>query len=98
MVNVKKFLKDNKKEIIVGAVVGVTAVALTSKYYKGSYHLISKACACISWKPTGKFITLEDAKAALDLNGDNASTFAIVKTGKDYAGIILNGGNGFVQP
>jgi predicted negative regulator of RcsB-dependent stress response len=94
MINIKKFWKENKKEIIVYSIVGVSAavagVLLTKKYYTTNFWLDSKDLSVIAWKRTGKFTTLERVKEVLDANANNASTFAIVKEGSTYTGVVLS--------
>jgi hypothetical protein len=92
MKSIKTFWEDNKKKIVVGTIIGVsaTAVILTRKYYKGNFNLLPKGVSFISWKPSGKFITLEDAKAALELNANNQESFAIFKDGCNYIGLVLS--------
>jgi hypothetical protein len=95
MINIKKIWEENKSEIVTGVILGgmiAGAVVITSKYYTSNFKLIpkGKGLSAIWWKPNGNFITLEEAKAALDLNASNASQFVILKEGNKYAGIILN--------
>jgi hypothetical protein len=92
MKNIKTIWEDNKKKIVVGTIIGVgaTAAILTRRYYKGNFNLLPKSLSYISWKPSGKFITLEDAKAALDMNAGNDESFAIFKHGCDYIGLVFS--------
>ncbi|MDF2800204.1 MAG: hypothetical protein K0S61_107 [Anaerocolumna sp.] len=92
MSKIKKFIKENKNEIILGSIIGglIGAVYLTNRYYNKNFHLIPKELDAISWRPDRSFISLESAKKALDLNANNdEASFAIIKDGCNYIGLIL---------
>ena len=92
MKNIKKFLKDNKNEIICGTIIGGLAAALLlqRRYYNMNFYQISRGLNAISWKPNQKFITLEEAKAALDASATRPENIAIIKDGNNYMGILLH--------
>jgi preprotein translocase subunit SecF len=95
MKSIKQFCKDHKTKIIVttclvaGAVIGAV---VANKI--GSSKVVDYAGKnVISWKPEGKFVTLEKVKTILDFNEHNSSSFAIFREGVDpkaYTCILLS--------
>ena len=90
---IKQFVKENKNELICSVIIGgvaATSVILTRRHYVKNFDLIPKGVAYVSWKPDGRFISLESAMGALELNANNKSSFAIIKDGLEYTGILLS--------
>jgi hypothetical protein len=86
------FFEKYKKEIVItGAVVGGIALGMVLGRKLALAKYVGKSV--ISWRPNGKFINLEDAKALLDLNVMNNTQFAIVKDGAEISAVILNNSN-----
>jgi len=94
--DIKKFIKNHKKEIIIGTVVTISVVGLIVKikYGKGLKPVDFEGLNAITWESeqTG-FMTLERVKEILDLNANNDSMFAIFKELNEpdkYLCIMLN--------
>lgn len=94
MKNIKKFLKKHKTEILIGSIIGISSVIITmfldKKYYKNNFKLIPKGISFISWNPIGGSMPIDEAKKFLDLNYNNNSEFALVKTGKKIIGVLCS--------
>jgi hypothetical protein len=86
----KKFITKYKKEILIGTtIVGAVAlgVVIGRKFGINPY----KGKAVISWIETGgQGISLDEAKALLDLNTDAESMFAIFKNRDKIIPIVLD--------
>lgn len=95
MKKVKEFYKKHETKIlVVGGVVLLVLAVKHRKYVKDleKIEYYYRSHSRIIWKPTGKFITLDDCKFVLDLNaGSEEAKYAIVKEGIDYTLILLNG-------
>lgn len=95
--DIKKFIKNHKKEIIIGTVVTISVVGLIVKIKHGKrLKLVNlRGLNAITWDANQPetFMTLERVKELLDLNANNDSMFAIFKEFAEadkYVCLILN--------
>ena len=94
MKNIKQIWKDHKTELaIAGCMVGAV-IGLIVLHKVGTKKVVD--CTgknVISWKPENNFMNLERVKTLLDLNANNAESFAIFREGPnpmDYVFITLS--------
>lgn len=95
MKKVKEFYKKHETKILIaGGIVLLIVAVKHHKYVKGLEKEIVfyNSQDRILWKPTGKFIDVDDVKKVVELNADiSDSLYAIVKErGAKYALVILN--------
>lgn len=92
MKKIKCFVEEHKVEIIV---IGLTGVAVGAGFVLGrnSKRFVDPYLgkAVLSWVPKEKFISLEEAKQVLDLNGMGEGIYALVQEAPDvFSWIVCN--------
>jgi len=92
MKKIKAWVEEHKGEIIIYTVIGTAVVAgftigRMSKQFVDPYA----GKTVLSWIPHGKFISLEEAKKVLDLNGMGEGIYALVQEAPDvFSWIVCN--------